>query len=208
MLFIENEYGKAAYAKEIAKAKESVFKMAVKLPDFSIVSPRSAEKEDVTSGLTYQKGAWILHMLRDLVGETNFKKGIQAYYTKFFNANATTDEFIIAMEKASGKDLKAFFKQWLYQPINPSINGTWNYDATNKKLTIQLSQTQHGNFLFNLPVEIGYYSKGSTKPTLLKMNLNTKHQTKAFKIGAAPDKVDLDPRNVLLSESVFVRKLD
>ena len=208
MLFIENEYGKSEYAKEIAKAKETVFKLALKMTDFSIVSARSAEKEDVTSGLTYQKGAWILHMLRDLVGENNFKRGIQAYYTKFFNANATTDDFRIAMEKASGKDLKSFFKQWLYQPINPTINGSWVYDASNKKLTIQLSQTQKGDFIFNLPVEIGYYTKGSTKPTLLKLNLNTKQQTQSFKIGAAPDKVDFDPRNVLLSENVFIRKSD
>ena len=54
MLFIENEYGKAEYEKEIIKAKETVFKTAAKLPDFSIVSPRSAEKEDVVSSLTYQ----------------------------------------------------------------------------------------------------------------------------------------------------------
>ncbi len=208
MLFIENEYGKSEYAKEIVKAKETVFKIALKTPNFSIISPRSAEKEDVTSGLTYQKGAWILHMLRDLVGENNFKRGIQAYYTKFFNANATTDDFRTEMEKASGKDLKSFFKQWLYQPINPTINGTWNYDASNKKLTVQLSQTQKGDFIFNLPVEIGYYTKGSTKPTLLKLNLNTKQQTQSFKIGAAPDKVDFDPRNVLLSENVFIRKSD
>ncbi len=206
MLFIENEYGKAEYAKEIAKAKESVFKMSLKMPDFSIVSARSAEKEDVTSGLTYQKGAWVLHMLRDMVGEANFKRGIEAYYTKFFNANATTDDFRIAMEKASGKDLKAFFKQWLYQPINPTINGTWDYDASTKKLTIQLSQTQKGDFVFSLPVEIGYYQKGNTQPTILKLNLTTKQQTQSFKISTAPDKVDFDPRNVLLSENIFVKK--
>ncbi|WP_435357376.1 M1 family aminopeptidase [Emticicia sp. SJ17W-69] len=207
MLFIEKEYGKDEYAKEIVKAKESVFKMAKKMPEFSIISPRSAEKEDVTSGLTYQKGAWILHMLRNMIGETNFKKGIQSYYALFFNANATTDDFRIAMEKASGKDLKLFFKQWLYQPINPSINGTWDYDVKSKKLTIQLSQTQKGDYVFNLPVEIGYYTKGSTKPTILKMNFTKKQQTQSFIInGEAPDKVDFDSRNVLLSENIFVKK--
>lgn len=207
MLFIEKEYGKDEYAKEIVKAKESVFKMAKKMPEFSIISPRSAEKEDVTSGLTYQKGAWILHMLRNMIGETSFKKGIQSYYTLFFNANATTDDFRIAMEKASGKDLKLFFKQWLYQPINPSINGTWDYDVKSKKLTIQLSQTQKSDYVFNLPVEIGYYTKGSTKPTILKMNFTKKQQTQSFIIsGEAPDKVDFDSRNVLLSENIFVKK--
>jgi aminopeptidase N len=166
LLFIENEYGKEAYTNGISKAKKSVFDMAVKMPDFSIVSPRSAEKEPVTSGITYQKGAWVLHMLRNLVGDANFQKGIRSYYAKFYNANATTDDFRIAMEKASGKDLKIFFKQWLYQPINPIINCTWQYDAANKKITIQLEQTQQGDIVFNLPVEIGFYKLGSATPNL------------------------------------------
>ncbi len=206
MLFIENEYGKAEYEKEIQKAKESVFKMAIKLPDFSIISPRSAEKEEVTTGLTYQKGAWILHMLREKVGEANFKKGIQNYYSKFFNANATTDDFRLEMEKASGKDLKSFFQQWLYQPINPSINGSWDYDAKRKKLTIQLAQTQKGDIVFNLPIEIVYHKKGSITPTILKINLIQKQQTQTFKIGSEPEKVDFDPRNILLSENAFTKK--
>jgi aminopeptidase N len=204
MLFIENEYGNAEYEKEIVKAKEAVFKMSKKLPDFSIVSPRSAEKEEVVSSLTYQKGAWILHMLRDLVGENDFKKGIRAYYSKYFNLNATTDDFRMEMEKASGKDLKLFFKQWLYQPINPAINGLWNYDAKSKKITIQL--TQNGDFLFNLPVEIAYYKKGDAVPKILKMNLSKKQQTQTFRIGEEPDKLEIDPRNVLLSENVCTKK--
>ncbi|MBK7372759.1 MAG: hypothetical protein IPJ09_15220 [Saprospiraceae bacterium] len=133
-MFIENEYGKDEYSKGIQRAKDIVMDLSAKLPDFSIVSPRSAEKEPVTSGITYQKGAWVLHMLRHLVGEADFKKGIQSYYAAFYNKNATTDDFRIAMEKASGKDLKVFFKQWLYQPIIPHLNATWDYDAINKKI--------------------------------------------------------------------------
>jgi aminopeptidase N len=204
MLFIENEYGNAEYEKEIVKAKEAVFKMSKKLPDFSIVSPRSAEKEEVVSSLTYQKGAWILHMLRDLVGDNDFKKGIRAYYSKYFNLNASTDEFRMEMEKASGKDLKLFFKQWLYQPINPALNGLWEYDAKSKKITIQL--TQNGDFLFNLPVEIAYYKKGVAVPKILKINLSKKQQTQTFRIGEEPDKLEIDPRNVLLSENVCTKK--
>ena len=200
LLFIENEYGKEEYKKGIVKAKKTVFDLALKMPNFSIVSPRSAEKEEVTSGLTYQKGAWIIHMLRDLIGESNFKKGIQNYYAKYFNANTSTDEFRMEMEKVSGKDLKLFFKQWLYQPINPTINATWNYDAGSKKLSVQLTQAQKGDFLFNTPVEIGYYKPGSNLPSIVKMNLSSKQQSFSFSLASAPDKVELDPRNVLLSD--------
>jgi aminopeptidase N len=177
-----------------------------KMPDFSIISPRSAEKEPVTTGITYQKGAWVLHMLRNLVGDASFQKGIRAYYAKFYNANATTDDFRMEMEKASGKDLKLFFKQWLYQPVNPVIHATWQYDAVQKKLTIQLDQTQAGDMVFNVPVEIGFYKKGSSKPTILKMNLTKKQQVQTFIVGSVPDKLEFDPCNVLLCVGSLSKK--
>jgi aminopeptidase N len=203
LLFIEKEYGKEEYEKGIIKARKSVFDMAEKMPEFSIVSPRSAEKEPVTSGITYQKGAWVLHMLRNLLGESNFKKGIQSYYAKFYNANATTDDFRLEMEKASGKDLEIFFKQWLYQPINPIINGTWDYNAETKKITIRLEQTQSGEMLFNLPVEIGYFKEGSNTPSILKINLIKKQQVQSFSVAGFPAKLEIDPRNILLSKNTL-----
>ena len=198
LLFIEDEYGKEEYKKGIIKARKSVYDMSVKMPDFSIVSERTAEKEDVTSGITYQKGAWVIHMLRNLMGDANFKKGIQNYYAKYFNANTTTGEFRAEMEKVSGKDLKLFFKQWLYQPINPTINASWKYDASTKKLNLQLHQAQ--KFLYNIPVEIGYYKKGATTPTILTMNLKDKDQVFSFSLAAVPEKLELDPRAVLLND--------
>ena len=198
LLFIEDEYGKEEYTKGIIKARKSVYDMSVKMPDFSIVSERTAEKEDVTSGITYQKGAWVIHMLRNLMGDANFKKGIQNYYAKYFNANTTTSEFRAEMEKVSGKDLKLFFKQWLYQPINPTINASWKYDASTKKLNLQLHQAQ--KFLYNIPVEIGYYKKGATTPTILTMNLKDKDQVFSFSLAAAPEKLELAPRAVLLND--------
>jgi aminopeptidase N len=198
LLFIENEYGKEEYTKGIIKARKTVYDLSVKLPDFSIVSERTAEKEQVTSGITYQKGAWVLHMLRNLMGDANFKKGIQNYYAKYFNANTTTDEFRIEMEKVSGKNLKLFFKQWLYQPINPTINASWKYDAITKKLNVQLHQAQQ--FLYNVPVEIGYYKKGATTPTILTINLKEKNQVFSFPLASSPEKLELDPRNVLLND--------
>ena len=206
LLFIENEYGKDEYTKGILKAKKTVYDLSAKMPAFSIVSDRTAEKEVVTSGITYQKGAWVLHMLRNLIGEAAFKKGIQNYYATYFNANTSTDAFIVEMEKASSKDLKLFFKQWLYQPINPAINASWNYDVTTQKLKIHLNQTQGDQFLFTVPVEMGYYKKGDTKPTLLTLNLKNKEQDFTFSVKNSIDKLELDPRNVLLNNGQLTKQ--
>ena len=206
LLFIENEYGKEEYTKGIAKAKKTVSDLLVKMPDFSIVSPRTAEKELVITGITYQKGAWVLHMLRDLMGEVNFKKGIQSYYAKFYVSSATTEDFRIEMEKASGMDLKIFFQQWLFQPVIPKLNANWNYDAKAKKLKITLDQVQKGDVIFDMPVEIVYYKKGSNAPTLLKMRLNKKQNSQTFKLKEAPEKLEVDPRNVLLCEPTTISR--
>ena len=201
LLFIEHEYGQEEYKKGIEKAKKTVFELMKKLPDYSIVSPRTAEKELVITGITYQKGAWVLHMLRNLMGEAAFKKGIQDYYAKFYTASATTDDFRMAMEKVSGMDLKVFFKQWLTQPIIPNIQVAWEYDVEHKRINIVLDQTQKGDVVFDLPVEIALYKKGVATPTILKIHLDKKQKSQSFKWKDAPEKVELDPNNVLLCES-------
>ena len=206
LLYYENQYGQAEYNNRIIKAKKAVLDMTIKMPDFSIIAPRTAEKEAVTTGLTYQKGAWFLHMLRDKIGEQNFQKGIKSYYKKFYNANATTDEFRMEMEKAAGLDLKVFFKQWLYQPVNPKIDAIWTYDATSHKININLTQSQLTNFNFDIPIEIGYYTKDSKTPLLLKMNLNKKQISQSFNVKGIPENIEVDPRNVLLSSNSITKK--
>ena len=206
LLYYENQYGQAEYNNRIIKAKKAVLDMTIKMPDFSIIAPRTAEKEAVTTGLTYQKGAWFLHMLRDKIGEQNFQKGIKSYYKKFYNANATTDEFRMEMEKAAGLDLKIFFKQWLYQPVNPKIDAIWTYEATSHKININLTQSQLTNFNFDIPIEIGYYTKDSKTPLLLKMNLNKKQLSQSFNVKGIPENIEVDPRNVLLSSNTITKK--
>jgi aminopeptidase N len=206
LLFIEKEYGKEEYRKGIIKDRNYVFDMTAKMPDFSIISPRSAEKEPVTTGLTYEKGAWVLHMLREMIGEMNFKKGIRAYYEKYYNANASTDDFRKEMEKVSGKNLETFFKQWLYQPVNPVIQGTWEYNTKTKKMTIELEQAQAGDIVFDLPFEIGYYKAGSATPVILKMKLDKKRVVQSFSVEGSPEKVEMDPRGVLLSQNNLTKK--
>ena len=206
ILYYEKEYGQAEYNKRIIKAKKAVLDMTVKMPDFSIIAPRTAEKEAVTTGLTYQKGAWFLHMLRNKIGEQNFQKGIQSYYKKFYNANATTDDFRFEMEIAAGLDLKTFFKQWLYQPVNPKIDAIWSYDPISHKININLTQTQLTDFNFDIPIEIGYYTKGSESPVILKMNLNKKQLSQSFNVKGIPENIEVDPRNVLLSSNTITKK--
>ncbi len=203
LLFIENAYGAEEFQTGIKAARKTVYDISKKDSTWSIVANRSAEAGPVTSGLTYQKGAWTLHMLREKIGRVNFKKGIQAYYKKYFNANTTTTNFIAEMEKASGQNLKPFFNQYLTRPDNLKLAGTWTYDADAKQIIIKLQQTQSSGKPFDFPIEMAIYQPDKASAEYQKFTMNTLQSE--FKIPSAtkPSSIVLDPRAVLLSEFDF-----
>ncbi|WP_406683579.1 M1 family metallopeptidase [Seonamhaeicola sp. MEBiC1930] len=73
----------------------------------SLLDPKSS------SVTFYKKGAWVLHMLREKVGNSAFKEGVKNYLLKHQFKNVETDDFISEVEKASDEDLGEFVKVWL-----------------------------------------------------------------------------------------------
>ncbi|OOQ61280.1 M1 family metallopeptidase [Mucilaginibacter pedocola] len=104
---------------------------------------------------SYQKGGWVLHMLRRKLGDELFWKGIRSYYALYKNKNADTDDLRRAMEQASGVDLKQFFKQWLYTAGIPTLIIKQTLFKDSNKLTIQVIQTQKSLFQFPLEFKVG-----------------------------------------------------
>ena len=200
LLFQEHAYGHEKYIDGLKKAKKSIASYYKKDSTFSIVDNRSAEIGPVTSGITYQKGAWVLHMLRELIGPEKFKKGIRAYYMKYLNANATTNDFIGEMEKVSGKKLNSFFYQWLNRPGVLKIAGDWQYDSRSKQIILNLEQITTADLLYDMPLEIQVFEEGNIKPINLKFRINTK--SAQFKIHSLkkPALLVPDPNTSLLAD--------
>ncbi len=172
MRFIKHAYGEDAFIKELISSRNTVFKLSEGDEDYHIVHDNLSDMAKVTSGLTYQKGAWFLNMLSNYIGERAFHKGIRDYYHRFFNSNATTADLRKAFERASGKDLSRFFSQWLYQGGNIKLKGNWKYDAKNKLVVIELQQVQPEQYIFNMPVEIGIQKGDSSKQQIEVIQLN------------------------------------
>ncbi|GAA4974550.1 M1 family metallopeptidase [Algibacter aquimarinus] len=87
----------------------------------SLLNPKSS------STTFYKKGAWVLHMLREKVGDKAFKKGVKNYLEKYQFKNVETDDFVSEVEKVSRRDLTEFFRVWLE---SESVN----YDAMEEML--------------------------------------------------------------------------
>ena len=200
LLFIENAFGHEEFLSGIKAARKTVYDISKKDSTWSVVANRSAESGPVTSGLTYQKGAWTLHMLREKIGHDNFRKGIQAYYKKYFNANTTTANFIKEIENASGQDLKSFFTQYLTRADNLQLSGSWTYDETTKLITVKLQQTQSTQKPFDFPIEIAIHKVGIAAPEMVKKTMNTLTAEFSIPSTTKPDLIVLDPRAILLAE--------
>jgi len=80
----------------------------------SLLDPKSS------STTFYKKGAWVLHKLREQVGDKAFKKGIKNYLLKHQFKNVETHDFISEVEKSSGKNLSEFVKVWLESVLFPN----------------------------------------------------------------------------------------
>ena len=205
LLFIEHEYGHDAFMKGLASSKKSVDAFYEKNPDYRIVHDNLGDMSKVTSSHTYQKGSWILHMLRGVVGTDNFWKGIQSYYNKYKDLNATTEDFRREMEEASGMDLNDFFQQWLYQPGALKYKGTWAYDNKKKEVSITLDQVQTDGSLFKMPLEVGIYLKDK-QPMMKVIQVNEKTNVFSIAVETEPEEVVLDPNNWVLMDVDFGRR--
>lgn len=206
LLYIEHAYGRDEFHRGLAASQRTVQQFAAKNPGYTIVHKNLSRMEDVTSSHTYQKGSWVLHMLRGVVGDGAFQRGIRAYYAAHFNSNATTADFRRAMEEASGRDLGAFFEQWLYQPGNLQLAGTWRYNTAAKAVEVSLEQTQSDGSPFHMPIEVAIRLPGQSTPVLHRVELREKRHTFTLPASTAPDDVQLDPNHWVLMESRFGRQ--
>jgi VCBS repeat-containing protein len=172
-----------------------------KNPDYRIIHNNLDDMNKVTTIQTYQKGSWTLHMLRGILGDEVFWKGIRIYYSKYMNGHATTADFIRTMEETSGQNLKTFFDQWLYKPGTLKIKGSWHYDATRKELVMQLNQTQTDGSVFTMPIQADIQQAG--KQIRKTITLTGKSNTISVPLDTAPTEITLDPDHWVLMDAVL-----
>lgn len=159
-----------------------------------------------TGSVVYRRGAWVLHMLRHVIGDTAFFNTLRNFSSTFKDATAISSDFENIAEAASGQNLDAFFRQWLYRPNADgatlpvyAFNGNTASSAGNWNLTLQLNQAQTGSVPFTMPLDFKItYVSGSTN--VVVVNNAAMSDTQVLSVGASqPLEVDLDPDNWLLN---------
>ncbi len=196
ILYQEWVYGDGKRKEQLAQDRQQIIEYYQKNPS-PTVDPSITDPLKVLSVNTYQKGGWVLNMLRHRIGDEKFWKGIRSYYEKYQDANAMTSDFQKIMEEVSGEDLTDFFQQWIFTKGYPEI--TWGWKYRNGEISVNLKQTQdHHNFQF--PIEIGVVRNGKT--TIFEFEVHDKQTVLRIPTTTKPDGIILDPNFWLLfSES-------
>ncbi len=206
LLFREHAYGREDFVSGLISSRERVFDYYEDHKNYRIVHNNLSDMSQVTSGQTYQKGAWILHMLRNLIGDEKFQEAIRNYYSRYMNSNATTDDFKHEMEIVSGLDLDMFFNQWLYQGGHIVLDGSWKYDDKKKEIIIDIQQVQNDGYLFSFPIEFGIYEEGKVAPNVEQRSVSKRESSYSIPTKLKPKKVSIDPRTVLLANWSFTER--
>jgi aminopeptidase N len=149
--YLENKYGADTLKKGMAKDRQTTIANEKKRPTPIIDTTTHGDYMQLLNPNSYEKGGWVLHMLRRRIGDNLFWKGISTYYNTFRNKNASSEDLEKTMETVTGQDLHTFFHQWLYIPGHPHVRINWKYDTDKKALIIDFTQTQ--DQLFDFPIE-------------------------------------------------------
>jgi len=156
-VYFEMNYGKERLAQEMNSDRDQVIKYYLKSPG-PVIDTAITNLMRLLNTNSYQKGAWVLHMLRCELGDEIFWKGMRLYYEKYKNKNAMTPDFEKAMEEVSGKDLAYFFHQWLYVAGQPDLKITYKPFKKEGVTEITVEQTQEPLFRFPLVLLINSQS--------------------------------------------------
>ncbi|WP_263819783.1 M1 family metallopeptidase [Salinibacter sp.] len=195
-LYLEHARGAAALTRYMAAARRQVVQFHDANPDTPLVDTTYSDPNELLNTNPYQKGGWVLHMLRREVGTDTFWRGLRAYYERYRDGNASTRDFRAVMEDVSGQDLEAFFDQWTRRPGHPVIEGTWRHDAAAGECVVTLRQTQdEPPFVVPVPVALG---ESPSRTTTLFMR--GREAQSRVDCPQAPSSVTLDPNTDLLAE--------
>jgi len=94
------------------------------------------------SGHAYEGGSVRLHHLRALLGDDAFFRGVRAYLAAHRGGSVVTDDLRVALEGASGRDLRAHFERWFHAPGHPRVAFAWSHDDARNELEVRVRQTQ------------------------------------------------------------------
>ena len=194
-LWEEFKNGKEAYKNFMKKEDYGYFQGTVYNPEGFIFGPT-----------VYNKGAWCLHMLRGVVGDSVFFKIVRTYFEKFKFKNATTQDFKGVCEEVLGTDLTYFFDQWIFAGTGrPNYKYSWKADDFQDQhnsgvytLRLNLRQIQEDYDVYKMPVKVTIKTDRGSQ----ELNFFNDKKTQQFEhpVNGKPIEVLIDNENWIMKK--------
>jgi len=177
--------------------------------DRTIFVADTSEVYNIFHRIVYDKGSWVLHMLRHILGDEIFFDVLKSYVSdvRWQYGSVSTDDFKTVCEEKSGLDLTAFFEQWLYYPFYPKYQYSWNRLASGSGeylVALEIEQIQTST-LYQMPIDIGIRFEDGSDTLIVVQNYAWK-QSYSPKFSKNPVDVQIDPDYWILHESFLDKR--
>ncbi len=191
-LWSEFTYGESYYRQDMAAAKY--------FGSGTIYVPDTSDWDRIFhTGLSYNKGSWVLHMLRHVVGDSTFFDILQTYHadSRYQYGTITTEQFRDLCEDVSGMDLDFFFHEWIYEEYYPSYSYNWTVAPNGALYDVNVTINQlQSHYLFKMPIDVRITTASGDTTFIAWDSLATQGFT--FSLADAPTSVLLDPDEWIL----------
>jgi aminopeptidase N len=171
-----------------------------------LVTARYVDPMRMFDAHSYDKGALVVHMIRELVGEDGWWRGVHAYLERHAFGTVASHDLEAAFEDTTGTDLRPLFEQFVYGAGYPELKVSWRHDPAAGVVRIEVRQSQHLDAttgLFSFPVEVALLDdRGATTVRRLPL-LARPSQKLEVPSSTRPRTVIFDPRGVLLKTLDF-----
>jgi aminopeptidase N len=156
---------------------------------------------------SYEKGAQVLHMVRFLLGEEGWWKGIREYVRRHAAQSITTEELVTALEESSGVSVRPLFDQYVFGAGHPELALRWDYQPDRRMVHLEVRQTQERNDqvgFFSFPVEIALVGEAGEKAAVQRLPVLAKEvQDLYIPADRRPRTVVFDPKGWILKSVDF-----
>ena len=209
-LWYEDEFGKDDFLYQRYLANKLYFEDELKAePVDTIQLKEEFIPVELSGDKAYERGAAILNMLRFVLGDETFEKALKHYVGKHKYQGVTTEDFRISLEESSGRNLKEFFKQWIYQAGFPEFKVDYSWNESSKELKLNVKQTQQlfpAVGIFEIPVLVEIVA--GKQLIRERINIAGKENSFTFTINQKPDLVRFNKYEWILCKVDFEKSFD
>jgi aminopeptidase N len=199
-LWTRAAHGDSAFRQDMSHIRTTVLNDTISVTKRPVIDTIETNLLALLNRNSYEKGGFVLHMLRKQVGERAFFSALRSYYAKNKHSTALTDDLRAEMERASKQQLGWFFDQWLRRPGYPTVTATWRYDSTARMVVVDLAQGgSFGAFQFPITVAATDASGARTLATGQMSATGNGGTQVRIPLASPPASVVLDPDVELLA---------